>query len=162
MATTLQAQAATTVRAAVLLDLENLLYPERQISPDVVRAGFAQILQVVAELADVRHVIACCDGWLAGMVTPVSARAGVRIHPCAIGKDCADNSLLARAADIPASVNALIVGSGDHAFAPLVAAQALAGRHTVVIGRRGGIALALRTAAHRVVELPPREVALAA
>ena len=53
-------------------------------------------------------------------------------------------------------------GSGDGIFAPLVASQALAGRHTVVIGRPGCISSALRAAAHQVIELPLRDIHLGA
>ncbi len=87
------------------------------------------------------------------MLTPVAQDAGVRIHPCAFGKDCADGALLRRAGDIPSTVDTLVIGSGDHAFAPLVASESLRGRRTVVVWRAGGIARSLRAAAHRVVEL---------
>jgi NYN domain len=151
-----------TGTAAAILDLENLLYPERRISGDAVRAGFTSILNRISALADVHHAVGCCDRWLAGVLAPVAASSHVRIYPCALGKDVADTALLRRAIDVPARVETLIVGSGDAAFAPLVAAQGLAGRRTIVLGRAGGIARTLRCAADEVVELEARSLQLVA
>ena len=140
-------------QVAAILDLENLLYDARRCSGDAVRAAFVTLMAELRTLGDLRYAVGCCDRWLAGMLAPVAAQWGVRLHPCAIGPNCADRELLRRAADIPRGVSVLVVASGDGAFAPLVADQALAGRQTVVIGRRGRISLALRCAAHTVREL---------
>lgn len=148
------------VQVGAVLDLENLLHASRRTSGGAVRAQFLSVVNVLRGLGDVRHAVGCCDRWLAGMLAPVAAGAGVRVFPGRIGKDRADTELLRRAADIPAAVDTLVVGSGDGAFAPLVAEQALAGRRTVVIGRPGTIASALRAAAHEVIELPLREIDL--
>ena len=150
------------VQVGALLDLENLLHTARRTSGAAVRAQFLAVVGQLRNTGDVRHAVGCCDRWLAGMLAPVAADAGVRIFPGRIGKDRADGELLRRAANVPAWVDALVVGSGDRAFAPLVAEQALAGRHTVVIGRPGAIAATLRAAAHEVIELPLREIDLRA
>jgi hypothetical protein len=150
------------VGVGAVLDLENLLHRARHVSGVAVRAQFLAVVDALRGVGDVRHAVGCCDWWLAGMLTPVAPATGVRIFPGPIGKDRADGELLRRVADIPASVDTLVVGSGDGAFAPLVAQQALAGRRTVVIGRPGGIAAALRAAAHQVIELPWREIDLRA
>lgn len=155
--------APTRPGIAALLDLENLLYAERRISGAAVRSAFIDVVEVLHRLGDLRYAVACCDRWLAGILAPVSAAAGVRIHPCPIGKDCADVALLRRASDVPARVDTVVVGSGDAAFAPLVTAHAGVGRRTVVVGRRGTIAACLRCAADDVVELTrPARVSAAA
>ena len=148
------------VQVGALLDLENLLHTARRTSGAAVRAQFLSLVDLLGRVGDVRHAVGCCDRWLAGMLAPVATSAGVRIFPGRIGKDRADAELLRRAAELPTWVETLVLGSGDGVFAPLVAEQALAGRHTVVIGRPGSISSALRAAAHQVVELPLREVHL--
>ena len=104
--TTLQ----TTPLAAVL-DLENLLHTARGVSPAAVRTQFLEIAAWVHALGEVRYAVGCCDYWLAKILAPVAAEAGVRIFPGPIGRDRADGELLRRAADIPDSAEVLIVGS---------------------------------------------------
>ena len=155
--------AATAVKAGqvgALLDLENLLHAARRMSGAAVRAQFELVVAALRDLGDLRHAVGCADFWLAKMLAPVAPGAGVRVVPGKLGPDRADTELLRRAADIPASADVLVLGSGDGIFAPLVAREALAGRRTVVIGRPGSIAAALRAAAHEVIELPLRTVDL--
>lgn len=147
-------------RVAALLDLENLLHAARHVSGHAIRAEFLALVEQIRRIGDVRHAVACCDWWLAGILTPVAAPSGVRIFAGRSGKDRADGELLRRAADVPRSTQALVLGSGDGIFAPLVAAQALAGRLTTVVGVAGSIATSLRAAAHEVVELRPRTIHL--
>ena len=137
----------------VVLDLENLLHPARRTSGATVRDLFVEIVARLRDLGEIRHAVGCCDFWLARILAPVAGATGVRIYPGELGKDRADRELLRRAADIPASVEVLVIGSGDQAFAPLVAEQALAGRRTIVVARADSIAPALRAAAHEVIEL---------
>lgn len=150
------------VQVGAVLDLENLLYRARRTSGAAVRAQFLHIVEQLRDLGEIRHAVACCDRWLAGMLAPVAGPAGVRIFPGPIGKDRADAELLRRAADVPSGANTLVVGSGDAAFAPLVAQQALDGRRTVVLGHRGAISAALRAAAHEVIELRSHTIDLRA
>lgn len=148
------------VQVAALLDLENLLYMERRTSPQAVRSGFQRLVRCLRSRGDVRFAVGCCDRWLAGMLAPVAVNSGVRIHPCMIGRECADRELLRRAADLPRGADLVVVGSGDHAFAPLVAGLGLSGRRTLVIGRAGGIATSMRAAADEVLELGQRSLGL--
>src|SRR5688500_6336404 len=105
-------------QVAAILDLENLLYDARQVSGDAVRAAFVTLMAELRTMGDVRYAVGCCDRWLAGMLAPVAQAWGVRLHPCAIGPDCADRELLRRAADIPRGTSVVVVASGDGAFAP--------------------------------------------
>ena len=147
-------------QVGAILDLENLLHSARRSSGMVVRAQFSAIVDQLRDLGEIRSAVGCCDRWLAKLLVPVAVSSGIRVFPGLIGKDRADRELLRRAADVPASVDTFVVGSGDGAFAPLVAELALRGRHTVVIGHAGGIARSLRAAADTVVELHPRTIDL--
>ena len=147
-------------QVGAVLDLENLLHGARRISGPAVREQFGRVVARLRDIGEVRSAVGCCDTWLARMLVPVAMPAGVRVFSGRIGKDRADVELLRRVADVPPSVDVLVVGSGDGIFAPLVAAQALAGRHTIVIGRSGAISASLRAAAHDVIELPVREIHL--
>lgn len=154
---------ATMVGAAqigAVLDLENLLHTARRSSGMLVRAQFSAIVEQLRGIGEIRSAVGCCDRWLARMLVPEALTSGVRIFPGRIGPDRADRELLRRAADVPPSIDTFVVGSGDGIFAPLVAAQALAGRHTVVVANRGSIAASLRAAADTVIELRPRTIHL--
>lgn len=148
------------MQVGAVLDLENLLHSARRSSGAAVRAQFLAMLESLREIGDLRHAVGCCDRWLAGILTPVLPGSGVRVFPGPMGKDRADLELLRRADEVPAALDALVVGSGDRIFARLVAEQALAGRHTVVVGRAGCISASVRAAAHRVIELPSRDIRL--
>jgi hypothetical protein len=150
-----------TAQVGALLDLENLLHAARRRSGHAVRADLRSLMVQVRAMGQLRHAVGCCDFWLAKMLTPAAAELGVRVFPGRLGKDRADAELLRRATDIPRSVDVLVIGSGDGAFAPLVARAALAGRHTVVVARAGTVAASLRAAAHEVIELRPHVVDLA-
>ena len=149
-----------THRVGAILDLENLLHTARRSSGLIVRAQFAAIVEQVRGLGEVRSAVGCCDWWLAKLLVPAAVTSGVRVFAGGLGRDRADHELLRRAGDVPASVDTFVVGSGDRAFAPLVADQALRGRRTVVIGRAGSISRALRAAADTVIELQPRVIDL--
>lgn len=150
----------TTAQVGAVLDLENLLHAARRSSGMLVRAQFNAIVRQVRGLGDVRSAVGCCDFWLAKLLVPVAPAAGLRVFPGRVGRDRADAELLRRASDVPPSVDTFVVGSGDAVFAPLVASQSLAGRRTVVIGRRGSIAKALRLVADTVIELQPQAINL--
>lgn len=155
------ATAVATTQVGAILDLENLLHAARRSSGTLVRAQFSAIATQLRGLGEIRSAVGCCDWWLAKLLVPVAATSGIRVFGGMVGRDRADTELLRRAGDVPASVDTFVVGSGDGVFAPLVAQHALAGRTTVVIGRRGCIARSLRAAAHTVLELPD-EIVLAA
>src|SRR5687768_195980 len=112
------------MQVGALLDLENLLYRGRQVSGAVVRAQFLTVAAVLRGLGEVRAAVGCCDWWLAKLLTPVTGASGVRVFPGAPGRDRADRELLRRVRDVPGSVDAFVLGSGDAIFTALVAEQA--------------------------------------
>ena len=148
------AAVTTATQVGAILDLENLLHTARRSSGRLVRAQFSALVEHLRAIGDIRSAVGCCDWWLAKLLVPVVPASGVRVFAGAMGHNRADAELLRRAADVPPSVDTFVIGSGDGVFAPLVAQHALAGRTTVVIGRRGSIARSLRVAAHLVIELP--------
>src|SRR5687767_1886797 len=110
-------------RAAVALDLENLLFGYRD---DGDLEGGLDVLG--AALADIRRratvvmSVGVCDRVLAQQVAVPLAAHGVRVFPHAGGVDRADLLLIDRLSnELPASCDLVVVGSGDHIFAPAVA-----------------------------------------
>ena len=148
------------MQLGVVLDLENLLHTARRVSGAVVRAQFLTLVEALRDAGDLRSAVGCCDRRLAGILAPVLTGSGIRVFPGRIGKDRADRELLRRAAEVPRCVDAFVVGSGDGIFAQLIAEQALAGRHTIVVARAGSISASVRAAAHQIVELPDHHVRL--
>src|SRR4051812_20228995 len=102
------------------MDVENLVHDLRmagdyEAASDLV-AGLVQALErrgvVVAK-------VACCDTSLARRLAFGLARAGIRTHPHRDPTpDQADLDLLGRiTSELPASVDTVVVASGDHIFA---------------------------------------------
>ncbi len=93
----------------------------------------------------------------AGLLTEVwndSASFRPRWIP-AVGPDAADLALLAEAPRewVVNRFDRLVVGSGDHIFAPLLSWVSTRGLQSMVVARRGTISLVSRMAAGRVEEL---------
>jgi hypothetical protein len=108
----------------------------------------------VRPLGTLRYAVGACDHWLAKTLVPVAEGLGVRVFPGPVGKDRADSELLRRAErDLPPSVDVVVIGSGDGAFARLAEAQRGLGRRVVVVGREGHISRRLRVVADEVVNL---------
>ena len=130
-------------RVAALLDIENLLHPQRTIGPRQVQRGLMEIGDRIRALGVPCFSIACCDWWLAKLALPAARRAGVRLFPGPPGRDRADGELLRRDADVPASAELVVIGSGDAVFAPVATHHRLRGQRVVVIARPGSVARAL-------------------
>lgn len=136
----------------VLLDLENLLHDTRLVSGDAVRAGFRTIMDTVRSLGTARFAVGVCDWWLAKILSTDAHELGLRVFPGEIGPDRADAELIRRGErDLPPSVDLVVIGSGDHAFADLARVQHDAGRQVVVLGRPGHIARELTVVADEVL-----------
>jgi hypothetical protein len=138
---------------AVVIDLENMLHPERQLSGAAVRAGLTALVGHLATLGRARWVSSCCDFYLARMLCPSAALLKVRVFPGPIGKDRADRELVRRIRDVPASCSVLVIASGDGIFAGSAREQRARGRRVVVIARDGSLSEALRAEADEVVVL---------
>lgn len=104
-------------RLAVFLDLENLLHPWSGTPIEQVRRLFGLILDQVEALAPVTMIVAAGDRRLLPRLVPIAAARGVRLFPNAPGPDAADRVLLHHLGQVPASVDGVVIGSGDHGFA---------------------------------------------
>jgi len=138
-------------RALHLVDIENLAGAPDSWTPANLRGTFADYLSA--------------SEWHPADALIVAANPLVMIHLafeleglahrslCGTGPDAADNLLLhAVPNDLVARYDRLSVGSGDHAFAPLVAS--LQDRiPTLVVRSAGRLAAKLYVAADRVVDL---------
>lgn len=149
-------------RVGALLDLENLLHVARTTSAEAVRAAMHLVAEELFNLGEVRFSVGCCDWWLAKMLVPVAGDLGVRVHPGPFGPDRADEELLRRVADVPASVTTLVIGSGDGIFARVAYEQRAVGRRVVVVARPASLSPALACACDRVIDLTQLDHVLAA
>lgn len=79
-----------------------------------------------------------------------------RLLPPGSGKDAADLALLEAINSTPniTSFGTVIIGSGDHIFAPALAHIAAQGVNTIAVSRAGALSSALRLAAHSSITLP--------
>lgn len=151
--------AATTrqqVDAQGFLDLENLLGNFLATAPGVLGQRFVELIGGLHDRLPGVHLVACADRRLvAKLVTAVPDLAGVRVFPGACGKDRADGELIARVmTNVRPSCEAVVLGSGDHAFAGAARRLRASGREVIVVGRAREISWELYLAASEVIELP--------
>lgn len=145
----------SATRAAVMIDLENLVY-EYRIEADWNSAVdcVAAMLDEVTSRATVVVCVAVCDRSLArALAVPLSA-LGVRVHVHHGGADAADACLDSRLrSDVPPSCDLVVVGSGDHYFVESVGMLRARGMRVEVAAREGHISRRLRLAADRFIDL---------
>jgi len=142
-------------RAAVFIDLENLVHDERQRmdwtgAERVVRA----LIPDVSTRAQVVLCIAVCDGRLARRLALPLADHGVRTYTHRGGPDAADWELQRRLdRDIPASCSLVVIASGDHFFAAQAARLRGSGKRVEVAARNGCISAELYVQANDFCDL---------
>lgn len=150
-----------TVRTAVVVDLENVLLDARRAGSVGVGQRLRELGRVVRGLGTPVWGIGAGDPWLVRLALPTAAAAGVRLFTVPMRKDAADHLLIARVRDcLPASVERVVLATGDGGFADVAAELCGAGREVVVVAERRKTSARLRTAATAVVELPEFELAL--
>lgn len=138
-------------RSLHLVDIENLVGAPDLWSPNRIRATFDAYLQAASWQSGDSLVVAANPSFMKMLAFDL---VGMAHRPlCARGKDAADELLVgAVPADVGAQFGRLVVGSGDHAFAPLMAS--LRGRiETLVVTAAGLIAAVLYTATDEVERL---------
>ena len=138
-------------RSLHLVDIENLVGEPASWRPDQIRATFHAYLETAAWRTGDSLVVAANPSFMKILVFDLVEMAHRSL--CAWGKDAADQLLLgAVPTDVGARFGRLVVGSGDHAFAPLVAS--LRGRiETLVVTAAGFIAAELYVATDEVQRL---------
>ena len=138
-------------RSLHLVDIENLVGEPTSWRPDRIRATFDAYLQTAIWRPGDTLVVAANPSFMKMLVFDL---IGMAHRPlCAWGKDAADQLLLSAVpADVGSQFGRIVVGSGDHAFAPLVAS--LRGRiETLVVTAAGLIAADLYVATDEVEQL---------
>ena len=138
-------------RSLHLVDIENLVGEPASWRPDRIRATFHTYLETSAWRPGDSLVVAANPSFMKMLAFDLVGMAHRSL--CAWGKDAADQLLLgAVPADVGTRFGRLVVGSGDHAFAPLVASQR--GRiETLVVIAAGFIAAELYVATDEVQRL---------
>ena len=138
-------------RSLHLVDIENLVGEPTSWRPDRIRATFDAYLQTATWRPGDSLVVAANPSFMKMLAFDLVGMAHRSL--CAWGKDAADQLLLgAVPADVGTRFGRLVVGSGDHAFAPLVAS--LRGRiETLVVIAAGFIAAELYVATDEVQRL---------
>lgn len=138
------------LRAALFLDLENIVHPERMAGDlGAALARVDALLGRVRDEADLVHVVAVCDRRLARDLGADLYARGVRVFAHRGGVDAADRDLIDRLAhDVPASCALLVIASGDHAFRAQAVAHRARGRRVQIVARAGSISADL----YRVVD----------
>jgi hypothetical protein len=138
-------------RSLHLVDIENLVGAPTSWHPDRIRATFDAYLQTATWRPGDSLVVAANPSFMKMLAFDLVGMAHRAL--CAWGKDAADQLLLgAVPADVGARFGRIVVGSGDHAFAPLVAS--LRGRiETLVVTAAGLISADLYVATDEVERL---------
>jgi len=105
-------------RAAVFIDLENLVHAERQQADWI--AAVTKVGDLMAGISHRQKVVLCvavCDSGLARRLAVPLAGLGIRTHVHRGGRDAADKDLESRLErDIPSSCSTVVIASGDHFF----------------------------------------------
>jgi len=138
-------------RSLHLVDIENLVGEPTSWRPDRIKATFDAYLQTATWRPGDSLVVAANPSFMKMLAFDLVEMAHRPL--CARGKDAADQLLLgAVPTDVGARFRRLVVGSGDHAFAPLVAS--LRGRiETLVVTAAGLISADLYFATDEVERL---------
>lgn len=142
-------------RALVLLDLENLAGGPRFGVSTARRLVMAVLRTTKARHGD--HVIVGCNPALGVTVAEAWPRARLVVRS---GRDGADQALIdaAEPADIARRYRRLVLGSGDHLFAPLAGAARRLGVRVTVVGRQGAISQHLVPFADEVLTIVPQPI----
>lgn len=138
-------------RIYAAIDLENLLVPARRDGQ--LQAGLDEVVCHLRRLTlGGRSLggVAVGDADLGRHAAWPLGELGIRVHvPALIGPDAADLDLIGRMRrETPETANTLIIGSGDHAFAPVATEFGVKGFRIVVLARPGSISHELFAAAH--------------
>ena len=145
----------TPSRALHVLDSENLC-----------GSAIVTALQVEDALTDYQRVVGISDNDLVIIAANTTnaptayltahKMLSARFLPPTWGKDAADLTLIEAITSTPniTSFDTVIIASGDHIFAPVLANLAAQGVSTVAVGRIGAISPQVRMAAHSTIKLP--------
>lgn len=137
-------------RTFVTLDLENLLAPSRRAGAvqDAIR-GVVRAVRKLSSHGVLLGGVAVCDRDLQTDSAWALSDLGIRVHaPEVQGTNASDLSLIDRLRhELPQSATAVVIGSGDHIFAPSASALSADGLRVRLLARPGSVSHALYRAA---------------
>ena len=140
-------------RIAAYWDLENLLATERD-DRDEALALIAAIVHRVQTGGVLVSNVACCDRTLTTEMAVALSTLGMRVFPHRGGVNAADETLINRIEhERPASVDTVVIGSGDHIFADVTRRLRAQGLRVVAVARPGKIAAELYVAVDEYLEV---------
>lgn len=151
-------------RAAVFIDLENAVYPERQAKDwRAATTLVEQCLEAVRRMAMPVLMVAVCDADLAKTLAIPLATLGIRTYAHGGGLNAADDALVVRLAhDVPESCEVVVIVSGDHAFVETALSLRKSGKEVQVMGRQTQISAKLYRAASAYTDIAASPTKLAA
>lgn len=146
---------ASRPRAAVFLDLENLLSDYRK-KGDWMGAAVAVggILEDLGAEADLVSVLACCDRRLARDIGPKLERFGVLTFAHDGGSEEADRFLLRLLDGLTFGCDIVVIGSGDATFGPVARKLKSCGKRIEIVAKAGTISAGLYSSATGFREFP--------
>lgn len=136
-------------RAAVFIDLENVIHPEREAGDwsgavTLIRLGIEEVCRRATPVL----LVAVCDSDLATHLAVPLASLGVRTFVHSGGPNAADEALVDRLThDLPESCDLVVVVSGDHFFTYTVHRLRASGHEVLVMARPTRISATLYQAA---------------
>ena len=146
---------ARTFRTIHFLDIENLC-SAAIVTTTQVEDALTDYIRCVG-IADTDLVVIAANTTNAPTAYFTARRMlSARLLPPGSGKDAADLALLEAINSTPniTSFDTVIIGSGDHIFAPTLAHIAAQGINTIAVSRAGALSSTLRLAAHSSITLP--------
>lgn len=136
-------------RIAVFLDLENLVRAEGGLD------GLTRYLDDLRARGTVVASIACCACAVARRLAFTLRDVRVRVFLHQGGPDAADLELIERIrAQVPSTVDTVVIGSGDHIFAQVARELRARGKRVEAVARPGTIATTLYRAVDECRLLP--------
>lgn len=146
---------ATTERAAIVLDLENLVGPTPSpLTPGDLHEALVGLIGDRVAVSLVGYCVRQLQRRLAFDLSDLGVRVFGHSDP---RPDAADHLILQHLrSEIPASATTVIIGSGDHIFAPIASELRLRGLRVEVAARPGTLAAALYREAECWHPLHPR------
>lgn len=143
-------------RVAMFLDIENLLFPFRQLQLwDEGMGLLANLLEEVRATGIVVSAVGVCDlsAWRK-VAFPLSS-LGVRVFSHQGGVDAADRILAEHIqSGLSPSAGTVVIASGDHYFSGIASDLRAAGRHVIVAALRKSLSHDLYRAATEARLLP--------
>lgn len=147
--------ASRAPRTAVIVDLENLVTPSYGAAGSIGAAHHLRwTFRYLASRAELCWAVTSCHGDLAAQLVVAISDVRLRVRRNPRTPNAADEALIRRGADVPASTEQVVLLTGDDDFLPLVRSLQARGLRVVVASAPDRCSRALREAADEHWPLP--------